>query len=214
MYGVSDGEYAGQSLCYDCTTGLVEANIAAVANFKANTKKSLIMTGVGAVIGGLMGAAMGGFFGFVIGFGLGGSLNIFLKAIWLFIKGGIGAASGNISGLVGSFILAFKAPFITIHKIASVSWQMKKAQDILASDSASLEAMRDYYAYTLAMEKTDDTKSFDSLTAEGGELFNNTYAKTVAAKGEKEAQAELRKSVVQIAANGEIIRSFEPLKAA
>jgi len=212
MYGVSDGEYAGKCLCYDCTAGLVQANIDAVAEFKEDTKKSLIKTGIGAAIGGLIGAAMGGIVGFIVGVGLGGSANLALRALGQFVKGAFNAASGDASGLFRALGTCIGAPFATIKKIASISWQMKKAQDILASDSAALEAMRDYFAYTLAMEQSEDTKSFDTLTAEGGELFGNSYANRVKANGEKAAQAELRKSVVQIAANGEIIRSFDPLK--
>jgi len=47
------------------------------------------------------------------------------------------------------------------------------------------------------------------LANQGGELFDNSYAQTVLAKGEKAAQTELRNGVVQISANGEIIRSFD-----
>jgi len=169
------------------------------------------VSAIGAGFGALIGLSNGPI-GAIIGFGLGGSIDVMGRAIWLFIKGSMQAASGNASGLVAALILACKAPYITAKKIASISWQMKKAQEILASDSEALAAMRDYYAYTLAMEKADDTKDFDTLTAEGGELFGNSYARNVKANGEKAAQAELRKSVVQIAANGEIIRSFDPLE--
>ena len=167
------------------------------------------MTGVGAGIGGLIGLT-GGFLGFIIGFGLGGSLNIALKSIGRFIKG---LMSSSFEMMMGAFFMMLLSPLATVKKIASISWQMKKAADVLASDAQTLEAMRDYFAYTQAMEKAADTKGFDALTAEGGELFNNSYARNVKANGEKAAQAELRRGVVQIAANGEIIRSFDPLTA-
>jgi len=43
-------------------------------------------------------------------------------------------------------------------------------------------------------------------------LFENTYAQAILNKGEKAAQAELRESVVTISANGEIVRTFAPVK--
>jgi hypothetical protein len=211
MYGVSDGEYAGQTLCYSCTTGLVEANVAAVGAFKEKTKRDLIIIAVGAALGAIIGVASGGVFGLIIGMGVGGSILTALKGCGYMARGAFKAATGDgLSDMMTGLFMILLCPFKTIKKIASVSWQWKKAADILSSDSQVLEAMRDYYAYTQAMEKADDAKSFDTLTAEGGELFGNSYANRVKANGEKAAQAELRKSVVQIAANGEIIRSFEP----
>jgi len=38
VYGVSSGEYAGQALCYDCTSQLVESNVAEVNKLKQKTK--------------------------------------------------------------------------------------------------------------------------------------------------------------------------------
>ena len=84
---------------------------------------------------------------------------------------------------------------------------MAELDEILEQDAECLQNLRDYFEYTMVMEKAGDGKDFAALTAEGGDLFDNSYARTVNAKGEQAAQAELRNSAFQIAANGEIIRT-------
>jgi hypothetical protein len=59
------------------------------------------------------------------------------------------------------------------------------------------------------MEQQKDDVDLAKLAGQGSELYNNTYAQAVLSKGEKVAQSDLRRSVIRIAANGEIIRSFE-----
>lgn len=46
------------------------------------------------------------------------------------------------------------------------------------------------------------------LMQEGGELFNNSYAKLLVEKGEEVADQMLRVATTRIAENGEIIRTF------
>lgn len=184
MYGVTSGDYAGKALCYDCTTMLVAENIKEVEKIK---KKTQIMT----------------------------LLSLFivtpLKLLWDMVKGGSMAASGNLSGAFVMVITMFKFcvfPFVAIYRIVVLWNQSKQAKEIMASDARALQEMRDYFAYTQTMESNEGV-DLASLAAQGGVLFDNTYAKNVIEQGEQAAQAQLRRSVVTISENGEILRSFE-----
>jgi len=205
MYGVTSGDYAGQSLCYDCTVQLISTNASIVELMKKKFMIEGIAVGVLSVIGLVLGLQFGDVWWWIL-MGLGGNL-------WLIIKD---ATLGGLSAMGGVWFIAsiFTGPIIPIVRIVSKYTKMQQCEQIVAGERETLRQMADYFAYTQAMEKTDDDKGFDALTAEGGELFSNTYAQSVKTKGEKEAQTQLRNSVVQISANGEIIRSFEPLKAA
>jgi len=184
MYGVTSGDYAGKALCYDCTTMLVAENIKEVEKIK---KKTQIMT----------------------------LLSLFIvtpfKLLWDMVKGGSMAASGNLSGAFVMVITMFKFcvfPFVAIYRIVVLWKQSKQAKEIMASDARALQEMRDYFAYTQTMENNEGV-DLASLAAQGGALFDNTYAKNVMEQGEQAAQAQLRRSVVTISENGEILRSFE-----
>ena len=203
-YGVSIGQYAGKALCYDCTTQLVESNVKEVGKFKANVKREFITITTGAAIGAVLGLS-GGIFGFIIGMGAGGSAWVAFKA---FLRICSSAVSGDFTGAMGALFTILLCPIRTAKKLISRFAQMRQADGILASDSQALREMRDYFAYTQAMEKNAGV-DLAKLAGQGSELYNNTYARAVLDKGEKAAQAKLRKSVVQIAANGEIIRSFD-----
>lgn len=93
-------------------------------------------------------------------------------------------------------------------RFASRANQIRQCDEIIASDANALREMREYFAYTQIMEEQRGRASFENLVSQGGALFNNSYARTVASSGEAAAQAGLRQSVVTISANGEIIRSF------
>jgi len=211
VYGVSSGEYAGQALCYDCTSQLVAENVSGVDKFKQQVKKELIFMVIGMVIGGILGVMTGQVSTFIILVLWGGSALMVLQGFLAMIKMGSNLASGSYGGFIGGIIGIGKlivAPVVTVVKIFKRVHQIKQASEIIASDSRTLQEMRDYFAYTQAME---NNKGVDlaKLAEQGSELFNNTYAQAVLNKGEKEAQAELRQSVVTISANGEIIRNFD-----
>ena len=110
--------------------------------------------------------------------------------------------------MVTAAFMVIVAPIVTIYRFVKRIKQIKQADEIIASDERILQEMRDYFAYTKALEKN---KGIDlaKLAEQGSELYDNTYARSVLDKGEKEAQAALRQSVVTISANGEIIRSFD-----
>jgi len=207
-YGVLTGEYAGQSLCYHCTTLLVASNIKEVAKLRKTVKREHTGVLVGASIGALIGLAMGGPIGLLIGFGAGGSLRHTLTVAGRFIKILVNPHDENaVTPLSGLALTILLSPIGTTRKIVSRIIQLRQATAILANDQQALEAMRAYYEYTQFIEKYKGGVDFVKHARE--ELKDNSYAKAIVDKGEESAQRELRKSVIQIATNGEIIRSFE-----
>jgi hypothetical protein len=204
VYGVDIGEYAGQALCYDCTEVLVTENITNITAFKERVKKERMWMIVGAVIG----AAIAIFMNSVVGYFSGGLL--FLGIV-------IGASFGTIHylyerwGVVIGTIALIICPIMSIYRFVKRINQIKEADEIVTSDTRTLQEMKDYFAYTQAIEKNKGI-SLAKLAEQGSELYDNAYVKAVLDKGEKEAQAELRQSVVAISANGEIIRSFDKQK--
>ena len=202
---VDAGPWAGDPLCYDCATAMVAFNAKDVASFRGKVKREWIFIAIGTFIGLMFGAGSGEPMGWWMGLGIGANLGLIAKALF---RAAFKDAEGEsiwvaiFFGVLGAFL----GPIIPAYRILKRVRQTKQLDEIVASEVESLRLMEDYFQYTLAMENADAGKGFESLTAEGGELFNNTYAKNVKAKGEKAAQAQLRQSVVQIAANGEIIR--------
>ena len=209
IYGVSSGQYAGQSLCYDCTTQLVASNIKEVAKFRRTVKREFTAIIIGAAIGALMGFAIGGLFGLVVGFGAGGSIYLTLKVVGKFILEVMNPKpfGDSFTVLSGLALTIFLSPIATTRKIIDRTSQMKQADAILANDQRNLEAMRDYYAYTKFMEKYEGSADFVKQARK--ELSDNSYAKAIVDNGEEIAQTEVRERVIQVAANGEIIRSFK-----
>ena len=209
VYGVSSGQYVGKALCYDCTSKLVAENMAEVEAFKKKVQRERIFSLIGAAIAAIwffpllkrapahdFGPAL---FWYFVGIAFFSSLGVIKTVFQLLKKDSYG----------GVILFLVCAPIITIKNHIKRFTQIKQADEIIASDAIALREMRDYFAYTQVMEKQSDALDLAKLTGQGSELYDNTYAKAVLGKGEKAAQAELRKSVVQIAANGEIIRSFD-----
>ena len=225
VYGVSTGEYAGKALCYDCTTELVAQNVAGVEKRRKSIRFAWKAMIVGASIGFLIGLVglfsnpmPEGLFAFLLSIGICGSLIYILVDIldtfiftiisWWKTRHEEGSALGAVI-----FFMLYSAwkiaisPVVTIYRIIKFTKEIKQCDEIIASDSRTIQEMRDYFAYTQAMEENEDI-DLATLASEGSELYNNSYAQNVLSKGEQAAQAQLRQGVVQIAANGEIIRSF------
>ncbi|MCL2295361.1 MAG: hypothetical protein FWC36_10965 [Spirochaetes bacterium] len=220
-YGVSIGDYAGTALCYKCTAILVQENIDNVTAFRKQVKKERIWMVVGAVLGLIVGLGLTAgsdfpedmvfatIFLVFIGASLGTIVKLMIGAFFGGAKGRDGDIGGGfLLGIISGFFLAVVSPIITIYRFIKRFRQIKKCDEIIASDENALRRMRDYFAYTLAME---NNKGVDlaKLAEQGSELFDNTYAQSVLKNGEKAAQAGLRESVVTISANGEIIRNFD-----
>lgn len=196
-YGAGMG--AGKALCFDCTEDMVKEHAADVDAFRAKVKRERILMIVGAVIGVFVGGGMAANDGGPALFVLAVFACASLGTIYNMFKE-YGAVIGIISIIV--------SPIISIYRFVKRIRQIKEADEIIESDARILQGMRDYFAYTQTME---NNKGVDlaTLAGQGSELYNNTYAQAVLNKGEKEAQAELRQSVVTISENGEIIRSFD-----
>jgi hypothetical protein len=202
-YGAGMG--AGQAMCFDCTEEMVKDHGAEIAWLRKQVKKERTWMIVGAVLGAIIIGPMllasgmgfiGWLFGVFIGMSLGTIFNGFTEFGWF----------------VG-LIMIVVSPIMSIVRFVKRINQIKQCDEILASDAQILQEMRDYFAYTQAMEGKPSV-DLASLASQGSELFDNTYAQAVLSKGEASAQAELRQGAVQIAANGEIIRSFDRRLAA
>ena len=230
-YGVTSGEYEGYALCYDCTCGLIAENVQYFEHFKQRVDRSRKTMIVLACVGGFIGLASGigagdagaAFAGLLFGGAIGASFGTIMSDIWLSLcvafgmakdSGGLFSEDGMSSfgwgllfGLIRTIGMCIASPVIAIYQYVKRLKQMKEAEEIMANDSHALREIRDYFAYTQTMERNIGV-SLSSLAEQGGELFDNTYAQSILKNGEQAAQAELRQSVVQISANGEILRSF------
>jgi len=216
-YGAGMG--AEKALCFDCTEDMVKEHTADIAAFRKKVEKERIFMIVGAIIGVifafLTGATDSGdvLVALIICLGCAGFGASFLFALkmiagFFLVMGGLGFILLLIVGGVALPVLFFLGIPISIYRYIKRKNQIKQCDEIIASDSGILQEMRDYFAYTQAMENNNGV-DLARLAEQGSELFENTYAQAVLSKGEQEAQAELRQSVVTISANGEIIRSFD-----
>ena len=220
MYGVVSGKYADKTLCYDCTTQLVAENVEEISKFRKKTKIELIIIAIGAIAGIALGLSIEAysvgqkiFNATFLGL-LGGSGLVAIKALGKCLGGGSDLARGNVSGVVkasvGLFTL-FTCPFQTIWNVKNKVSRTSQTKKIIESDSSALQEMQDYFAYTQFIEKSvAEAIDLAKLVEQGGALFENSYAKIVLDKGEKEAQKKLRQSVVAISENGEIVRNYDP----
>jgi len=210
VFRIETGIHAGGVVCYDCASEMVSSNISNIDRFRAKVKKERTLMFVGMIVG------------LVIGIGAGASTYdagamIGVALLCIAIGGSLGTigsktldamASFGLFGLLAPVILVWVSPILTIYRFVSRIKQINQCDAILAGDTNTLREMRDYYAYTQTMEQERGRADFEKLVGQGGALFDNSYARTVANRGEAAAQAELRQSVVTISANGEIIRSF------
>lgn len=217
-YGVSSGDYAGQSLCYDCTEEMVASNIEELKKNKNSIIVTFVLTIVGMIFGAIMGASMeAGAMGVLIGVAIGGCLWTFIKGffarVWDALKGGFDGSGSSIfisliiGCVVGFFIEAILSIYRTIRKIIECIIYLRRTSGFIDSDTRALQEMKDYMEYTQVMSMNKGV-DLETLMNEGSQLYNNSYAQSVATNGEAAADAHLRQCVTTIAENGEIIRSF------
>jgi len=212
---------SGTALCYQCAVDAVKEHAAEGEKWKEMTKKErtwMIVGGIfGLLVGSVMGAGSGEVGGFLAGafFGtaIGGSLGTILTAFFGIMasmgdsRSDEGAALGCAFSLIAlAFMCAF-APIITIYRYVKRNNEIKTFEEIIAADNRTLQEMRDYFAYTQAMEQRPGI-NLATLAAQGSELYSNTYAQSVLKNGEQAAQAELRRGAIRIAENGEVIRGM------
>jgi len=214
VFRIGAGMYAGEVVCYDCSSEMVAENIANIDRFRAQVKKerTAMFAGmaVGAVIGMMAGASTnsaGGIIGMMLLFiAIGGSIGTIASKTLDYM------ASFGLFGLLATVAMIWVSPIMTIYRFFNRIRQIQQCNEIIANDSNTLREMRDYYAYTQIMEERRGRIDLEKLASQGGELFNNSYARAVVNVGEAAAQTELRQSVVTISANGEIIRNFAAVR--
>ena len=205
-YTVTAGEYANQCLCYDCCQQLVSENVTLLKKQKTKITALFITTIIGMLFG--LGIGISSENAIVTIFCM-----LWIGSFWNWIKSAVSGWWNNpqgrsAAGFVGACIGAgLVAPFMTIKKIIDCIRFLKSTSTAIEDDTNALAQMRDYMEYTkvtLANKGVD----LNTLMQEGSQLYNNSYAHTVATSGEAAADAQLRRCTTTIAENGEIIRSF------
>jgi len=86
-----------------------------------------------------------------------------------------------------------------------IDMEIEELEGIIENDTTILQNMRDYYEYLQTVVSMPDFDLTD-LTSEGGKLFENTFAQSIIQNGSQSAHEKLREGLVEIAANGEIVR--------
>jgi len=221
-YGVSDGEYKGQALCYDCCKQLVAANVEELTRNKGKIKGQFILQIIGMSIGFILGLITGiesGGFGAGLLSGLifaciGGvflsAVKAFFSLIWDAIKIAFAGQFGILtifSLIFQTIIIVFKCIWVTISNTIQYIIYLKKTSGFIESDTEALRQMADYMEYTIIRNQNKGV-DLETLLNEKSELADNTYAHMVHTQGEEQAEAMLRDCVASINENGEIIRDF------
>lgn len=220
-YGFSDGEYAGRSLCYDCTKELVAENVRILKHNKSMITVTFVATIIGMVIGGIV----GGILGAQNHAGFGGTLFfVFLFAMiggcfWTFIKcwfirigravqgGGCNLISLLIGVIIGGVIEEVLSVYRTIRKVIECIIYLKRTSGFIESDSQALREMDDYMEYTLVRNQNKGV-DIETLLQQNSQLANNSVAQMARSHTEEEIEARMRSCVATINENGEIIRNF------
>lgn len=220
-YGVTNDQYAGQVLCYDCTQELVADNVAQLTKNKNKIKVQFIISLVGIVLGfifglsaGMEGGAGSAFVAGIIGAAVGGvflsAMKVFFSLVWDVIKI---AVSGNfgvltvLSIIFNIIVLIFKCLFTTISNTIYYITYLKRTSGFIESDQAALRQMQDYMEYTMVRNQNRGV-DIETLLKENSELADNSVAQMARTQTEEQIEASMRSCVASINENGEIIRSF------
>lgn len=221
-YGVTNDEYAGQALCYDCCQQLVAENVAELTRNKNKIKFQFILFIVGMVLGFIVGMSAGiesgdigaGFVSGLICACIGGvflsALKAFFSLTWEVIKIAFAGQFGILTVLSIIFqiiVIVFKCIWVTISNTIQYIIYLKRTSGFIESDKAALAQMADYMEYTLIRNQNRGV-DIETLLNQKSELADNSYARMVQEQGEEGAEAVLRGCVASINENGEIIRSF------
>ncbi len=212
VYGVTAGKYAGKCLCYDCCQAIVADNVKILKKQVVKFSFNLILTIIGMIVGAYLFSGLGGFW-LVFGILWMGSFWLWLStavSTWFksLIRGEMHGLLGVIVGFIGSCLgVALVAPIYTVVKLFRYTKYVISTSIALKSDSKALIDMRDYMAYTMVRSKNKDV-ALENLMNEGGELYNNSYARLVLENGEEAAEQTLSESATRIAENGEMVRNF------
>lgn len=214
-YTVVSGEYANQSLCFDCCEELVSENVAELTRNKHKVLAQFILQIIGMVIGFVYGMSQNAGFGASLIFAcIGGVFLSALKAFgaltWECIKIAFQGRFGwltILSIIFNIIVIVFKCIWITLSQTVQYTIYLIRTSGFIKSDTECLQQMRDYMEYTLVRSQNKGV-DLDSLMNEGSQLYNNSYAQAVRTNGEAAADAALRQATTQINERGEIIRNF------
>lgn len=216
---VGAGEYANKNLCFDCCKELFEQDKKELSKNRNKVMRQYILTIIGCVIGGAIGAG-GGIVSIILFAAIGGSILVALKPIGSALievfKGVAKLAVGEsiiqaiiqfFAGLIKFIILAIQCTIRTTKKLVNYTNYLIKANKAIESDKEALKEIQDFMTY-MDVRARKPHEDIAKLMQEGGELFNNSYAKLLVEKGEEVADQMLRVATTRIAENGEIIRTF------
>lgn len=220
-YGVTNDEYAGQALCYDCTQQLVADNVEQLTRNKGKIKVQFIVSLVGIVLGFIFGIASGAEGGFgaaivsgIIGAAIGGvflsAMKAFFSMVWDVIKIAFAGQFGILtvfSIIFNIIVLIFKCLFTTISNTIYYISYLKRTSGFIESDQAALRQMQDYMEYTMVRNQNRGV-DIETLLKENSELADNSVAQMARSQTEEQIEASMRNCVATINENGEIIRSF------
>ena len=204
-YTVTDGDYANQSLCYDCCQELVSENVETLKKQKNKITVLLVITIIGMIIGFAEGVG-GGIIAAIF-------CMLWFGSFWTWLKSSVigwwnNPAGRSFAGFIGACIGGLIiAPYNTIKKIIECITYLKETSNFIEEDSAALVQMKEYMEYTQVMSRNKGV-DLETLMGQGSELYNNSYAQMVSTQGEAAADAMLRQCTTRIAENGEIIRDF------
>lgn len=201
-YSVTTPEYEGKAICYNCARELVAENVTTLKK----QRRKIIFTFVATVIGIIFGLAIAssqgyGFIGTLLFAAWLGSMWTLVKSV---MRGWVKEGAGFLPSLLGSILAA---PVITARKLIESIYYWIKTAGFIKSDSEALVDMQAYMEYTLAMEGSSGM-DLETMMSQDEALHDNSYAQMVLAQGENQAFNQMRRTVMTIAENGEIIRSF------
>lgn len=221
-YQVTNNEYEGKPLCYDCCKDLVSENISTLTANLNKIKFQFGLSIVGIVIGFIIGLSANissGDFGegLVVGLVYGCIGGVFLSAVkaffslvWNAIKIAFAGQFGwftIISIIIQIIVIMVKCVFATIYNTVQYIIYIKKTSGFIESDTRFLQQIKDYMEYTLVRNKYAGV-DIETLLAQESNLADNSFAQMVREQGEEQAEATLRDVTATINEHGEIIRSF------
>jgi hypothetical protein len=220
-YGVTNGQYAGQALCYDCTQELVADNVAQLTKNKNKIKTQFIISLIGIVLGFAFGFSAGAEGGIgtalvmgIIGAAIGGvflsAMKEFFSLVWDALKSADSGDFGLVTALSVIFnliVLVLKCLFSTVSNTIYYITYLKQTSGFIESDQAALRQMQDYMEYTMVRNQNRGV-DIETLLKENSELADNSVAQMARTQTEEQIEASVRRCVASINENGEIIRSF------
>lgn len=201
-YGVSEGEYAGQALCYDCTKDLVADNVRELKKQKRKIIALFIATMIGMGFGAMF-FSESTVAGFICMFWF-GSFWYLLKNVFVTWWRGRRGLPEFIGAVLGSTLIA---PIVTIKKVIECIVFWIRTAKFIKNDSEALQQMTDYMEYTVVRNQNRGV-DIETLLKENSSLANNSVAQMARTQSEEEIEAHMRGCLATINENGEIIRSF------